>query len=303
MPCIIPLTISVDLTNTQHYSGLGIVSLTWSAATQNFHYVNGGIQVAFSYTSGCQVGPQVIASGSGTEVFGMTPSGSCGTFTINRNAAPHTFTVTVITGGTSYSSVALPNNLTINLTQTISFAGDGTIALSWNGSDYVGSGPNGLSVVYSIIGTPSADTCLINGQVNITDNVIVLPENYDVGQPDSNGTQQVIWNTDGVHYVTIHSPSGPPPSFGYAAFAPPVGRSGDTVIIYGTGFTCTTAVSFNGTPAISFTVVSDTEIIAAVPVGATTGPITVTTCNGAGTTPSPIYIIPSLIGPAIFHYS
>ncbi len=54
------------------------------------------------------------------------------------------------------------------------------------------------------------------------------------------------------------------------------GKVGKTVEVLGQGFTGTTAVSFNGTAA-TFTVKSDTYLTAAVPAGATTGFVTVTT--------------------------
>jgi len=57
-------------------------------------------------------------------------------------------------------------------------------------------------------------------------------------------------------------------------------KIGNTIIILGNGLTGSTAVTFNGTTA-TFTVVSDTEITATVPAGATTGTIQVVT---AGTT-------------------
>jgi uncharacterized repeat protein (TIGR03803 family) len=57
------------------------------------------------------------------------------------------------------------------------------------------------------------------------------------------------------------------------------GIVGATAQILGQGFTGTTSVSFNGTPAI-FTVESDTYLTATVPAGATTGPVTVTTPGG-----------------------
>jgi len=56
-------------------------------------------------------------------------------------------------------------------------------------------------------------------------------------------------------------------------------KIGKTVEILGQGFTGTTAVSFNGTPA-TFTVKSDTYLTATVPAGATTGFVTVTTPTG-----------------------
>ena len=58
-----------------------------------------------------------------------------------------------------------------------------------------------------------------------------------------------------------------------------VGRVGYGVTILGYNLTGTTAVTFNGTTA-AFSVVSDTQIIAKVPSGATTGTIQVTTPSG-----------------------
>lgn len=56
-----------------------------------------------------------------------------------------------------------------------------------------------------------------------------------------------------------------------------------TVTINGTNFTGATAVTFNGMSA-TFTVVSATQITAALPAGATTGQIAVTTPNGTANT-------------------
>ncbi len=68
-------------------------------------------------------------------------------------------------------------------------------------------------------------------------------------------------------------------STGLGPFVKTVGTSGPvgtSVIILGNGLTGTTSVTFNGTAA-SFTVVSDTEITATVPTGATTGAVVVKT--------------------------
>jgi uncharacterized repeat protein (TIGR03803 family) len=60
---------------------------------------------------------------------------------------------------------------------------------------------------------------------------------------------------------------------------PTTGKVAAKVIILGTNLTGTSAVSFNGVPA-TFTSVSNTEITAAVPTGATTGKLAVITPAG-----------------------
>lgn len=69
------------------------------------------------------------------------------------------------------------------------------------------------------------------------------------------------------------------------SFSPPTGPVGTLVTISGTGLTQATKVAFHGKSA-SFTLVSDVEITATVPAGATTGKIVVTTKGGSATSPT-----------------
>jgi uncharacterized repeat protein (TIGR03803 family) len=76
---------------------------------------------------------------------------------------------------------------------------------------------------------------------------------------------------------------------------PEASRAGQTVGIFGQGFTGTTGVSFNGTPA-QFTVVADTYLTAPVPSGATTGLVSVTTPSGVLTSNRSFQVRPQVTG-------
>lgn len=65
----------------------------------------------------------------------------------------------------------------------------------------------------------------------------------------------------------------------FVSTIPTAGRAGAAVAILGASLTGATSVTFNGTSAV-YTVVSATEIKATVPVGATTGTVSVTTPAG-----------------------
>src|SRR5207244_3900809 len=69
------------------------------------------------------------------------------------------------------------------------------------------------------------------------------------------------------------------------------GGVGASVTITGTAFTSATAVKFNGTTA-TFTVISDTQITATVPTGATTGTISVSNPGGTATSASSFTVVP-----------
>jgi hypothetical protein len=96
-------------------------------------------------------------------------------------------------------------------------------------------------------------------------------------------------------HVTVTTPGGTATSTGVytviplvaptptiTSFTPSAGVHGVQVRIRGTRLTGATSVTFNGKPA-SFTVQNDTTILATVPIGATTGRITVTTPGGTAT--------------------
>ena len=78
-----------------------------------------------------------------------------------------------------------------------------------------------------------------------------------------------------------------------SSFTPVSGYVGDAVTITGSNFTGAVSVSFGGTDASIFTVVSDTEITATVPGGASTGAITVATASASGASSTDFEVVDS----------
>jgi uncharacterized repeat protein (TIGR03803 family) len=77
----------------------------------------------------------------------------------------------------------------------------------------------------------------------------------------------------------------------FVTFVRAAGRVGQTGPILGQGLAGTTSITINGIPA-TFSVVSDTFIRATVPIGATTGYVTVSTPTGILTSNVPFHVIP-----------
>lgn len=96
-----------------------------------------------------------------------------------------------------------------------------------------------------------------------------------------------VYTYDAVgNLLSISRSDAAPTGLSITLFNPQRGPEGEEVTIFGAGFSLTPAdnqVAFNGTTA---QVVSSTatQIVARVPVGATTGPIAVTNLNGSATT-------------------
>jgi hypothetical protein len=90
--------------------------------------------------------------------------------------------------------------------------------------------------------------------------------------------------------ISIHTPGGNVTSKNrffkvtpaVTGFTPGAGKPGDTITINGSAFTGATQVTFNGTPAPTFTVNSYSQITATVPQNVTSGPIAVMSNWGPG---------------------
>ncbi len=89
----------------------------------------------------------------------------------------------------------------------------------------------------------------------------------------------------------------PPPTL--SAMFPTYGTAQALVQLTGTNLTNTTSVSFNGTDATAYTVNSATSITATIPIGATSGLISVTTVAGTATTPGSLTVNTTPAAPSI----
>jgi hypothetical protein len=134
--------------------------------------------------------------------------------------------------------------------------------------------PSAVSAV--TFGGVAATTFTVNSDTQITATVPTGATSGAIAVTDSEGTA----TSTGTFLVV--TPAGPCIS----SFTPTSGNPGTVVTITGGAFTGATAVTFGGVAATTFTVDSPTQITATVPATAVTGPITVTTPAGTGTSTS-----------------
>src|SRR5579872_1170883 len=148
-----------------------------------------------------------------------------------------------------------------------------------------GSAPNGLILASdgNFYGTTSGGGNTLHGtvfQLTPSGKYTVI---HTFGATAGAGTQAALLQaTDGNLYGatsggTIFRISLSLPAF--VRTVQPAGKVGDSITIFGNGLTESTSVTFNGATA-TFTVVSDTEIRATVPSGASTGKVQITTPSG-----------------------
>jgi hypothetical protein len=97
-----------------------------------------------------------------------------------------------------------------------------------------------------------------------------------------------------IHDQTYIPPVEEVPSFGpfIGALTPLKGPVGSVVTITGTRLGGITQVLFGGTPASSFTLVSDTSLFAVVPAGVTTGSLSLVTATGVVTSKQIFVVMP-----------
>jgi gliding motility-associated-like protein len=236
---------------------------------------------SFTPTSG-GIGSTVVLTGSdftgATEVkFNTTNATS---FTVNSSTQ---ITATVPTGattgpisvttagGTGISS----SNFTVVAPPTVtSFTPSGGVAgavITLTGTNFTGA----TAVRFNGI---DAASFTVNSATQITATVPVGASTGTIAVTTPGGTA----TTSSSFTVFL------PPTL--SSFTPSSGAINSSVVITGTNFTGATAVNFNGVSATTFTVNSATQITARIPVGATTGAVSVTAPGGTVTSTTSITI-------------
>ncbi|MBI4911359.1 MAG: IPT/TIG domain-containing protein [Acidobacteria bacterium] len=190
------------------------------------------------------------------------------------------------TPGTYHVSATSTADSTIRATATV-------IVLSAPAPTLTGfsptSGPVGAGVTITGTNFTGVTGVAFNGTAATTF-AMNSPTEIIASVPSGATTGPISVTTPGgtVNSATFFTVTVPPPTI--TGFSPTSGPVGAGVTITGTNFTGVTGVAFNGTAATTFAVNPPTEIIASVPSGATTGPITVTTPGGAVNSATPFTV-------------
>ena len=152
------------------------------------------------------------------------------------------------------------------------------------------SGVFGTLVTMTGTNLGSASAVMFNG-VAATTVTLISPTSISAIVPTGATTGPVsVTNAAGTGVsVGVYTVTYPVPTV--TVLAPTSAIVGAAVTITGTNLTTATAVAFNGVPVTAFTVVSATQITTTLPVGATTGKVTVTTLGGTATSTGTFTVI------------
>jgi hypothetical protein len=226
--------------------------------------------------------PIVALSGTNASEFVIDQTTTASSVSGGQNT---TFTVAFnpTSTGAKTAAITILNNDSDEGTYTINLMGNGT-APSLKPTITSFSPTSGLELSLVIItGTNfvSVTSVTFNGveSLNFFENSSTEIE-VEVPVGATNGFITVTTPEGTATSTEIFTVLGPPT---ITSFSPIAGSVGSLVLIKGTHFNGVGSVTFNGVEATNFFENSDTELEVEVPVGATTGLLTVTTAEGTAT--------------------
>ena len=241
---------------------LSTTLITNSSATFNWAAVSGAISYAIQY--------RIVGAPSWTSTTSATNSVAVAGLTELSNYEWQVQTVCA-SGSSTFSSSVLFTTLCTTPSATITPGGATTFCSGGNVVLTANSG-SGYTYQWSLNGSTIVGATAISYTASVGGNYTVQV---------TSGTCSTV---SGITTVTVLST----PTITLAA--PTSGIVGGSVVITGTNFINVSTVKFNSVLA-SFIVNSSTQITATVPVGATTGFISVTTPCGNAISPSPFTVI------------
>ncbi|WCN37309.1 IPT/TIG domain-containing protein [Aneurinibacillus uraniidurans] len=197
---------------------------------------------------------------SDTQITAVVPAGS-GAVTVSVATPNGTAS---LTGGYTYAAASSITSISPSSGST---AGGNTVTIT--GTGLTGATAVKFGGVDAVSFTVDSDT-----QITTTVPAATTADTVTVSVTTPNGTANSV---GGYTYVAASNPS-------ITSISPSSGSTagGNTVTITGTGLTGATAVKFGEASAVSFTVVSDTQITAVVPAGSA-GAVTASVATPNGT--------------------
>lgn len=245
-----------------------------------------GLPTLTSFTPSSS-GPGVVVTLTGTKLWGASAVKFNGVAASAFNiVSATTITVTVPAGASSGQiSVTTPGG-------TATSATDFTFIPAPIITDFTPhTGPIGQ--VVTLIGMNFTGATKVKfGSTSGTNMTVQSDTAISVTVPQYSSSGKITVTTPGgacsstTDFIVIQAPN-------ISNFTPSKGPVGVTVVLSGSYFTGATSVTFNGITAL-FTVVSSSSISTTVPVGATTGPVVVTTPGGSDEVPYIVLSAPTI---------
>ena len=229
-----------------------VVTLTGTSLTGASAVRFNGTAASFSVSDATHIAATVPAGATSGTVSVVTPGGTA------TSDAGFTVTAPAVPTLTGFSPTSGPVGTVVTLTGT-NLTGASAVRF------------NGTAAAFTVSDATHIAATVPAGATSGTVSVVT---------PGGTATSAASFT------VTVPVPGAPL----VTSFSPTAGKYRSIVYIYGTGFTGATKVKFN-TASATFAVVSATQIKAAVPYGATTGPITVVTPRGTSSSLGLFYLL------------